>query len=331
MKAIIDKAIPYIQGVLEPFGEVIYRDGREFSAEDVKDADLLIIRTRTRCDAALLEGSSVKLIATATIGFDHIDLDYCESKGIEVVTAQGCNAAGVLQWVAAALAMLSKRDGWYPSERTLGIVGVGNVGKLVEQYARAWGFNILRCDPPRKEREGGDFLPLEEVVSKADIVTFHTPLDSTTYHLINENIISLMRPDATIINASRGEVADTAALLKASQTLMLDVWENEPKINAELLEKALVTTPHIAGYSAQGKANATAAVVAAAARRFSLPLQGWYPEQVQPTIRQDISWEEMCSTIEQYCPLKEQSEELKSRPEEFESLRNNYSYREEYF
>ena len=225
MKAIIDKAIPYIQGVLEPYGEVIYRDGREFSAEDVKDADLLIIRTRTRCNASLLDGSSVKLIATATIGFDHIDLDYCASRGIEVVTAQGCNAAGVLQWVAAALAMLSKRDGWHPSERTLGIVGVGNVGKLVEQYARTWGFNIVRCDPPRKEREGGDFLPLEEVVRVADIITFHTPLDSTTYHLINDDIISLMRPDATIINASRGEVADTAALLKAGQTLLLDVWE----------------------------------------------------------------------------------------------------------
>lgn len=331
MKAIIDKAIPYIQGVLEPYGEVIYRDGREFSAEDVRDADLLIIRTRTRCDASLLEGSSVKLIATATIGFDHIDLDYCASRGIEVVTAQGCNAAGVLQWVAAALAMLSKKDGWHPSERTLGIVGVGNVGKLVEQYARAWGFNIVRCDPPRKEREGGDFLPLEEVVKTADIITFHTPLDSTTYHLINDDIISLMRPDATIINASRGEVADTAALLKAGQTLLLDVWENEPTINSELLKKALVTTPHIAGYSAQGKANATAAVVAAAAERFSLPLQGWYPEQVQPATREPIGWEEMCSTIEKYCPLMEQSEELKSHPEEFESLRNNYSYREEYF
>ena len=331
MKAIIDKAIPYIQGVLEPYGEVIYRDGREFSAEDVKDADLLIIRTRTRCDASLLDGSSVKLIATATIGFDHIDLDYCASRGIEVVTAQGCNAAGVLQWVAAALAMLSKRDGWHPSERTLGIVGVGNVGKLVEQYARAWGFNIVRCDPPRKEREGGDFLPLEEVVRVADIITFHTPLDSTTYHLINDDIISLIRPDATIINASRGEVADTAALLKAGQTLLLDVWENEPMINSELLKKALVTTPHIAGYSAQGKANASSIVVRAIAERFALPLTDWYPRQVQPVERRAIEWQDMCQTIARYCDLKAQSEHMRLHSADFESLRNNYNYRQEYF
>lgn len=331
MKVIIDKAIPYIQGVLEPFAEVLYLDGKAFTTEDVKDADMLIIRTRTRCDKALLDGSSVKLISTATIGFDHIDLDYCAANNITVTTAQGCNAAGVLQWVAAALVMLSKREGWQPEERTLGIVGVGNVGRLVEEYARAWGFKVLRCDPPRHAKEGGDFLPLEEVVAASDIVTFHTPLDSTTYHLINESITRLMRPDATIINASRGEVANTATLLKASQTLLLDVWEQEPNIDLALLAKALVTTPHIAGYSSQGKANATAAVIAAAAQHFSLPLEGWYPAQVQPARRQPIKWNEMCATIGQYCDLEAQSAELKSHPEEFESLRNNYHYREEYF
>lgn len=331
MKAIIDKAIPYIQGVLEPYAEVVYRDGREFTQEDVSDADMLIIRTRTRCNEALLASSSVKLIATATIGFDHIDLDYCARRGIKVTTAQGCNAAGVLQWVAAALALCSRREGWTPKERTLGIIGVGNVGRLVEEYARAWGFNILRCDPPRQEREGGDFRTMEEVVANSDIVTFHTPLDSTTYHLINDRTLSLMRADTTLINASRGEVAATEALLKASQTLLLDVWEQEPAINRALLEKALVTTPHIAGYSSQGKANATAAVIAAAAEHFSLPLKGWYPPQVQPATRRQISWEEMCQSIDNYCNLMEQSQWLKSRPEEFESLRNNYSYREEYF
>ena len=137
MKVVIDNAIPYIQGVLEPYAEVLYRPGASFSADDVRDADTLIIRTRTRCSGELLDSSSVKLIATATIGFDHIDLDYCRRRGIEVVTAAGCNAAGVLQWVSAALAMLAKRDGWQPQQRTLGIVGVGNVGKLVERYARA--------------------------------------------------------------------------------------------------------------------------------------------------------------------------------------------------
>lgn len=331
MKVVIDNAIPYIQGVLEPYAEVLYRPGASFSAEDVRDADALIIRTRTRCSRELLDSSSVKLIATATIGFDHIDLDYCRRRGIEVVTAAGCNAAGVLQWVSAALAMLAKRDGWQPQQRTLGIVGVGNVGKLVEQYARAWGFNVLRCDPPRKEREGGDFLSLEEVVTNSDIITFHTPLDSMTYHLINERIISLMRPNAVIINASRGEVADTAALLKAQQSMMIDVWEHEPDIDKNLLAKAVVSTPHIAGYSAQGKANASAAAVRAIAERFALPLTEWYPNEVQRVERQDISWQRMCDTIEEHCDLAAESARLKSGEEDFEAMRNNYHYREEYF
>lgn len=331
MKVVIDNAIPYIADLLEPFAEVVYRTGQEFSREDVADADALIIRTRTRCDEALLDGSKVKMIATATIGFDHIDLDYCRRHDIKVVTAAGCNAAGVLQWVAAALAMLSADEGWQPKEKTLGIIGVGNVGSLVEEYARRWGFRVLRCDPPRQQCEGGDFLSLEEVAEQSDIITFHTPLDPTTFHLIDEHLISLMRPDATIINASRGEVASTEALLKAPQRLCIDVWEQEPAINQELLAKAFVATPHIAGYSAQGKANATAMVVEALAKHFGLPLEGWYPAEVTPARRQAIGWNEMCQTIADYCDLSAESASLRLSPEAFESLRNNYHFREEYF
>ncbi|MBQ5830556.1 MAG: 4-phosphoerythronate dehydrogenase [Alistipes sp.] len=331
MKVVIDNAIPYIKGILEPYAEVLYREGIDFRQEDVADADLLIIRTRTRCNASLLDSSSVKMIATATIGFDHIDLEYCQKHGIEVITAQGCNAAGVLQWVAAALALLSRKDGWTPPQRTLGIVGVGHVGRLVEQYARAWGFNVLRCDPPRKEREGGDFIPLEELLSRSDIVTLHTPLDRTTHHLINDRTMALMHNDAVLINASRGEVVSTKTLLNAPQRLLIDVWEHEPEINRDLLAKAIVTTPHIAGYSSQGKANATAMVVRAAAKRFSLPLTDWYPEQVRITERQDIDWQTMCLTIQSHCDLDAESQRLKAAPGSFESMRNGYRYREEYF
>ena len=331
MKVVIDNAIPYIKGILEPYAEVLYREGIDFRQEDVADADLLIIRTRTRCNASLLDSSSVKMIATATIGFDHIDLEYCQKHGIEVITAQGCNAAGVLQWVAAALALLSRKDGWTPPQRTLGIVGVGHVGRLVEQYARAWGFNVLRCDPPRKEREGGDFIPLEELLSRSDIVTLHTPLDRTTHHLINDRTMALMHNDAVLINASRGEVVSTQALLNAPQRLLIDVWEHEPEINRDLLTKAIVTTPHIAGYSSQGKANATAMVVRAAAKRFSLPLTEWYPEQVRITERQEIDWQTMCLTIQSHCDLEAESQRLKAAPGSFESMRNGYRYREEYF
>lgn len=331
MKVVIDSAIPYIAGVLEPYAEVVYRAGEQFSSSDVKDADALIIRTRTRCDEALLEGSSVKLIATATIGFDHIDLQYCASQGIEVVTAAGCNAAGVLQWVAATLALLARTQCWQPDQMRLGIVGVGNVGSLVERYARRWGFEVICCDPPRQERERGDFITLEELLPQTDIVTLHTPLDDTTRGMINPQTLALMKPSATLINASRGEVAQTEALLSAQQTLCLDVWEREPNINRELLAKAFVATPHIAGYSAQGKANAAMAVVRAVARRFALPLVEWYPSAVEPVERKDITWEDMYQSVERYCNLPSESAILKSHPAEFESLRNNYNYREEYF
>ena len=331
MKAVIDRAIPYVKGVLEPYAEVLYIDGCDFSRRDVADADLLIIRTRTRCDKALLEGSRVRMIATATIGFDHIDLDYCAARGIRVVTAAGCNAAGVLQWVAAALALLSTDEGWSPQERTLGSVGVGNVGSRVERYARAWGFKVLLCDPPRQEREGGNFLSLDEVAAKADIITFHTPLDSTTRHLINDDLIKKIPANGVIINASRGEVASTEALNRAPQRLCIDVWENEPEISPALLAKAFVSTPHIAGYSAQGKANASSMVIAAVADEFSLPLKGWYPKEVTPCPRALISWDDMCSTILGHCNLRGESDHLKRHSADFELIRNTYHYREEFF
>lgn len=331
MKVVVDSAIPYLRGVLEPYFEVVYRAGEAFAASDVADADALIVRTRTKCNANLLQGSRVRLIATATIGFDHIDMDYCQKQGIRVVTAQGCNAAGVLQWVAAALALLAQKDGWSPSQKTLGIVGVGNVGSLVEKYARRWGFNVLCCDPPRQQREGGDFVGFEELLRRSDIVTLHTPLDKTTFHMMDSAAIAMMSHNGVIINASRGEVADTQALLKAPQTLILDVWEREPAIDAQLLEKALVATPHIAGYSAQGKANASSMVVRAIAEEFNLPIEGWYPAEVEPVERQPIEWEQMCRTIGSYCDLKSQSDYLKANSQEFESIRNNYHYRQEYF
>ena len=164
MKVLIDSAIPFLQGVLEPFAEVKYLDGNAFTCDNVKDADALIIRTRTRCNKALLEDSRVQFIATATIGFDHIDLDHCRERNIAVSTSAGCNARGVLQWVSAALATLAEREGFKPEERTIGIVGVGNVGRLIKEYAEHWGFRTICCDPPREEREHLGFRELEEVL-----------------------------------------------------------------------------------------------------------------------------------------------------------------------
>ena len=331
MRILVDSAIPFIEGVLEPFAEVKYIDGKAFTKEAVASADALIIRTRTHCNRSLLEGSKVQFIATATIGFDHIDLDYCQAHNISVSTSAGCNARGVLQWVAAALAMLARKESFAPKERTLGIVGVGNVGQLVKEYAEAWGFRTLCSDPPRQKREQLDFVSLEEVLRGSDIVTLHTPLDSTTRHLINSENISLLRSGAALINASRGECVATEVTKRNDLTYITDVWENEPEIDREYLAKSIVATPHIAGYTAQGKANATALAVQALARHFDLPLKEWQPTEVATIAPRAISWEEMCATIERYCDLAAESKTLQNSPEQFESLRNDYHYREEYF
>ena len=331
MRVLIDSAIPFLRGVLEPFAEVEYLEGNAFTKERVAEADALIVRTRTRCNSTLLEGSKVQFIATATIGYDHIDLDYCREHNIAVSTSAGCNARGVLQWVSAALALLAKRDNFAPSERTLGIVGVGNVGSIVKEYAELWGFRTICSDPPRQEREGLDFVSLEEVLRQADIVTLHTPLDASTHHLVDEHNRSLLRPNATLINASRGECLATEATKREDITYMIDVWEHEPNIDLDLLAKSLVATPHIAGYSAQGKANASAMAVQSLSRHFGLALTDWHPNEVAIIKPKPISWEELCSTITDHCNLMAESLALRNNPQSFESTRNNYHYRTEYF
>lgn len=328
MKIIIDSAIPFIEGVFEPFAEVLYIAGNKINNDSIIDADALIIRTRTRCNKALLEGSTIKHIATATIGYDHIDRTYCQDNGITVTTAAGCNARGVLQWVGAALSHLSKIDGWHPSQKRLGVVGVGNVGRLIEKYGRIWGFEVICCDPPRGEKE---FVKLDELLSRVDIVSFHTPLDSSTHHMLNTLNINLLKDDATIINTSRGEVIETQALLEnPSHRLLLDVWENEPNIDIDLLKKAVASTPHIAGYSLQGKANGTAMVVNDVARHFGLAIDNWYPD-IKRNSGADIEWSEMQETIVQHFDIERESMPLKNDVSKFEELRNNYNYRKEYF
>lgn len=331
LKIITDSAVPFLRGVLEPWVEMRYIPGTGICPADVRDADALIVRTRTRCDERLLEGSRVKLIATATIGFDHIDTAWCASRGIRVETAAGCNARGVLQWIGAVLCHLSRTGGWQPAERTLGIVGVGHVGGLVKEYAENWGFRVLCCDPPREQREHCGFLSLAEVAREADLLTFHTPLDATTRHMADAALFDGMRPGAVVINSSRGEVVDNAALRDSRLSCVLDVWEHEPHPDAALLGKALLATPHIAGYSEQGKAAATALAVAAVARTFDLPLAGWYPSEAAPSAPRPIPWQELCATIPARYDILSESLRLKSAPGRFEHMRDHYDYRREYF
>ena len=328
---VADSAIPFLRGVLEPWAEVRYLPGNAISADDVRDADALVVRTRTRCDEALLGNSRVRLVATATIGFDHIDTAWCATRGIRVATAAGCNARGVLQWVAALLVHLSRTQGWQPADKTLGIVGVGHVGSLVQQYAEAWGFRVLCCDPPREAREHCGFLPLETVAREADVLTFHVPLDAATRHLADARLFRIMKPGAVVVNSSRGEVVDTQALLASGLDCALDVWENEPRLDPRLLGRALVATPHIAGYSEQGKATATALAVRAVAEAFGLPLAGWYPPAVAPSKPRAIGWPELCGSIAGAFDIEAQSRRLKASPADFERMRDDYVYRREYF
>ena len=345
MKIVIDSGIPFIKGVLEPYAEVSYLPGSEISRSDIADAQALVVRTRTRCGADLLDGSPVRLIASATIGDDHIDTEYCSRKGIEVAVSAGCNSRGVLQWVGGALAYTSQRQKWEPRHKTIGIVGIGHIGSLVREYAVQWGFDVVCCDPPRQRNEGASgaaagFVAMEEIVSRCDIITFHVPLTRTgpdaTYHMAREEFFKKIRPGALILNSSRGEVIDTEHMIRAVGaglcSCCIDTWENEPNIDRRMLEASLAATPHIAGYSLQGKAKATAMCVEALAREFSLPLTAWYPsDQVEPVRPAPISWEELKRTITNHFDIESESAALKAHPEKFEEFRNNYPFRQEYF
>lgn len=218
-----------------------------------------------------------------------------------------------------------------PSDVTLGIVGVGHVGSLVEEYARMWGFRTVCCDPPREEREHCGFVAIEDLFRYADIVTLHTPLDNTTYHLVNDELLGMYDRLPLIINSSRGEVIDTAALLASGAEFAADVWEHEPDLDPEMLGRAIIATPHIAGYSLQGKANASAAAVAAVAAKLGLPLRGWYPAGVHTSEPKQLSWSEMCARISSYCDVGAESRRLKAAAADFERMRNEYCYREEFF
>lgn len=322
MKLIIDSAIPYIKGILEPYGEVLYKKGSDITSADVRECDGMIIRTRTQCNTQMLEGSHIRFIGTATIGYDHIDMEYCNKNGIKVVTAAGCNALGVVQYVLCAMQELAK----IKPIRTVGIVGVGNVGGALNTFLINKGYKTLLNDPPRAAQEG-DFnnTPLDKLLKECDLVSLHTPLDETTRGMVSDQFFRQLGSGKFFINASRGEVVNEDALLRAEITApVIDVWCNEPEINTLLLEKAFITTPHIAGYSEQGKANGTAMMVAAVSSFFGIEdLGGWYPSEVKQNTNREI----ITSTYD----LIADSNSLKNNEKIFEELRNNYKYRKEFF
>ncbi len=323
MKIVCDDKIPFLKGVFEPFASVLYLHGADISRSDLLDADALIIRTRTRCDRSLLEGTKIRIVASATIGIDHIDTAWCEKNGILWANAPGCNAGSVCQWVGSTLEALAYKLGFKLKRLTLGIVGVGNVGSKVDQLANTLGMKTMLCDPPRAEIEGPEgFVSLDELIKGSDIITIHTPLTAQTYHLFDSKRLSTMTSSQILINSSRGEIVDCEALKAALRegglcAAALDVWENEPRIDKELLDLVKIGTPHIAGYSADGKANGTGAAARAVSR--ALGIEELYDWKVTSIPQSDEVF---------YDVLKDDTA-LRAHPEDFERLRSDYYIRRE--
>ena len=342
MKFVIDKAIPFISGVLEPYGETVYLDCAAIGPEEVRDADALIIRTRTKCGAPLLEGSKVKIIATATIGTDHIDLDYCKQKGIWVQNSAGCNAGGVMNYVLSAIYGVASRLRMSLQGATVGIIGVGNVGSRVMRSLNLLGFKTLLYDPPRAEREGpAQFCDLDFLLRNSDIVTMHVPLNPGTRDMADAKFFSKMKLGAIFVNAARGEIVVEQDLLEASGkmgAIVLDTWRNEPDVNRELLEKASIATPHIAGYSFQGKLLGTSMAVRSLARYLGIKdLYEFFPntdEEIKDAVKLDLrgrSEGQIASMIQYNYPIFTDDFMFRVNPGDFEKLRENYHYRREFF
>ncbi len=340
MKIVADSNIPFLEGVFEPYAEVLYKDGSAIGHEDVKDADALVIRTRTKCGRDLLDGTSVRLIATATIGTDHIDLDYCASAGITVCNASGCNAGGVMQYVFSALYGVAARKSIKLDDAVFGVIGVGNVGRKVADLASHLGFKVLKCDPPRALAEGPDeFCSLEYLLANSDVVTLHVPLDRTTRAMAGEDFFTFMKPGSIFINAARGEVVNEEALKMAIPkfgAVIIDTWNNEPDVDEELMDMVDIATPHIAGYSYQGKQNGTASAVQAVARHFGIKgLMDFYPEAEQPEHEpvsldlRDKKQGEIAAVFQYNYPIFTDDFRFRMEPGNFEKMRSNYQYRRE--
>ena len=348
VRLLIDENIPFIRGILEPHARISYVPGDKIDRKALHSADGIIIRTRTRCDKQLLEGTPVRFIATATIGHDHIDAAYCERNGISWYYAEGCNASGVQQYIASALASLVLKYDLKFKDLTIGIIGVGHVGTKVAHLARVLGMKTLLNDPPRERREGSKgFVSLEEILEKSDIITLHVPLELTgrdrTLHLAGEAFLRSVRKEATLINTSRGEVVDPHALLRSLRSKRLlaavvDVWEGEPRIDRQLLKQVSLATPHIAGYSTEGKANGAAMCVRAASRYFGFGIDNWSPANLPLPSESLIRTEAHGRQAEDLFPsvalkvydITRDDEALRADPGGFETIRNHYPVRREF-
>jgi erythronate-4-phosphate dehydrogenase len=353
---VVNKHTPYVVQAFEKIGKVTALGTREITRDAVRDADILIVRSETKVNRDLLDGSRVKFVGTVTIGTDHVDEEYLAKSGITFVSAPGSNSNSVSEYITAALLELAQSGDFSLHEKTIGIIGVGNVGSKVWHKAEALGLRVLLNDPPLEQQ--GSSYPLHSLdeLMEADIVTLHVPLTRigphATYHLFNENRIRNMNHGAILFNTSRGAVVETEALKrtlldKHLAAAVLDVWEGEPNINASLLDLVTLGSPHIAGYSLDGKVNALRMNYEAVCRFLSLPIDRdvnmLVPDPAFPEIKIDamnLSIEqglrEIVTTCYDICLDDRLLRQLVSLPDMergnyFQKLRAEYRTRREFF
>jgi erythronate-4-phosphate dehydrogenase len=295
VRIVADKNIPCVADAFRDLGEVRLLSGREITARELKDCRCLVTRTVTRIDAALLEGSAVEFVGTATIGTDHIDLDYLQRAGIACSNAPGCNAEGAAEYVLAGLFAMSQKRGFDPFQLRPGIVGYGNVGSRLVAKLETLGIDCLVCDPPLAEAgdRRRDYVTLDSILAECNFISLHVPLtragEHATHHMLDAPRLDSLSRDCVLVNAARGEVIDNAALLKLLQrrddlVIHLDTWENEPLPLRELMRRVDLATPHIAGYSVEGRLRGTKMVLDAACAHFGLQ-SSWNMDQQLPPRR----------------------------------------------
>lgn len=348
LRILADENMPMVSEIFAPFGEVTLTSGRDMRPEQVEQADVLLVRSVTQVNSQLLKKASVQFVGTATIGMDHLDTAYLTKHGIYYSNAPGCNADAVVEYVLSCVFLLAKQKGFNPLDKTYGIVGVGNVGERLRQRLSAAGCQVLINDPPRGETEKG-FVSLDNVLQNADVICCHTPLiqdgDYPTHHLLNESNLHLLKADAILLNAGRGPVIDNEVLLqclklRSDLTAVLDVWEFEPEVNAELAEHCAIISPHIAGYSLDGKVRGTFMLYQALCQHLNIPeehvLKDFLPESDLPAVNE--SFANPLQIMQQIYDPREDDRLLRStltlpaeqQATEFDQLRKNYRTRREF-
>lgn len=353
MLIVADENIPLLDAFFAGFGEIRRYPGRSIDAQCVKDADVLLVRSVTRVDRQLLQGSKVRFVGTCTIGTDHLDLDYFAQAGIHWSSAPGCNARGVVDYVLGSLLTLAELDGENLAERVYGVVGAGQVGERLVRVLHGLGWKVLVCDPPRQAAEGGDFVDLKTLLEQCDVISLHTPLqrdaEHSTWHLLGPEQLAQLRPGAWLINASRGPVVDNQALRdllleRDDVHAVLDVWEREPEVDLDLADLCTLATPHIAGYSLDGKQRGTAQIYQALCKvrgeTEQVQLADLLPEpalaQIELNASSDPTWAlaTLCRAV--YDPRRDDADFRRSLSEDpikqrstFDLLRKHYPQRRE--